>query len=105
MKSTGIGPILSETTCHFRIPLTFPDQVSIGARVSKIDDSRFIMEYAVVSHKHEKIAADGTGTLVAFDYRQNKKSSWPETIRQAISILENSAVAVGSQTQLNQGPP
>ena len=34
MNETGIGPILASTECRFRIPLTYPDTVSIGTRVT-----------------------------------------------------------------------
>ena len=33
MESTGVGPILASTNCRFKIPLTYPDTVSIGSRV------------------------------------------------------------------------
>lgn len=36
MEATGVGPILAATNCRFKIPLTYPDTVSIGSRVSEI---------------------------------------------------------------------
>lgn len=36
---SGIGPILASTSCRFRIPLTYPDQVSIGATVAGVERS------------------------------------------------------------------
>jgi acyl-CoA thioester hydrolase len=91
MKATGIGPILAETSCRFRLPLTYPDQVSIGARVTRIEDDRFFMAYRVVSHKHGKIAAEGDGTIVAFDYASNRKASLPEAVRRKIEAVEQGA--------------
>ena len=88
-KSSGIGPILAETSCRFRIPLTYPDTVSIGTRVTLVESDRFMMEYRVVSHNHQKIAAEGSGKIVAFDYRENKKTNLPDAIKQAIESLEN----------------
>lgn len=88
IKSTGIGPILAETTCRFRIPLTYPDQVSIGTRVTEVGDDRLTMEHRVVSHNHQKIAADGNGRIVAFDYHNGRKSRFTEAFKQAIASLE-----------------
>jgi acyl-CoA thioester hydrolase len=88
MDKTNIGPILASTQCKFKIPLTYPDQVTVGARVRTIEKDRFIMEYAVISHKHRKIAASGDGVLVAFDYKNNAKAFIPEEIRQKIIDLE-----------------
>jgi acyl-CoA thioester hydrolase len=53
MTKKGIGPILSTTSCKFRIPLSYPDQVLIGAKVVNIAEDRFFMNYLVVSTKHQ----------------------------------------------------
>ena len=90
MEVTGVGPILAATSCRFKVPLTYPDTVSIGTRVSEIDDDRFTMEYFVVSHRHQRIAAEGNGLIVCFDYKQNKKTAVPMELRQRIETLEAS---------------
>jgi acyl-CoA thioester hydrolase len=90
MNTTGVGPILASTSCKFRIPLTYPDKVSIGTRVSNIDDDRFTMEYYVVSHNHQKVAAEGNGLIVTFDYQANRKVSVPAEIKRRIQELEAS---------------
>jgi acyl-CoA thioester hydrolase len=89
MERTGIGPILASTQCRYKIPLTYPDTVSVGARVPKLEDGRFVMEYLTVSHRHGKVAAVGEGLLVSFDYRNNRKAAIPDEIRQAITTLED----------------
>lgn len=88
-SETGIGPILASTQCHYKIPLTYPDRVSVGARVEDMEADRFVMKYAVISHKHRKIAALGQGVLVSFDYRSNRKAPIPDGVRQRIIDLEN----------------
>jgi len=88
MTQTGIGPILANTQCKFKIPLTYPDRVSVGAKVDLIDADRFLMKYAVVSHQHRNIAASGEGMLVSFNYRENRKAPIPDEIRARITALE-----------------
>ena len=73
-----IGPILAETTCRFRAALSYPDTVSIGARVASIGEDRFVMRYAVFSHRLGRLAAEGEGTLVCYDYRANRKAAVPD---------------------------
>lgn len=90
MEATGVGPILAATNCRFKIPLTYPDTVSIGARVSEIADDRFTQEYYVVSHQHQRVAAEGSGLIVCFDYRQNKKAPIPAELKERIQQLEAS---------------
>jgi len=90
MNKTGIGPILASTQCRYKIPLTYPDHVTVGAKVETIEKDRFIMKYAVISHKFKKIAALGEGVLVTFDYQNNKKALIPDEIRKRIIDLEKS---------------
>ena len=90
MNKTGIGPILASTQCSYRIPLTYPDNVTVGAKVNAIEKDRFMMKYTVISHKFEKAAALGEGVLVTFDYQNNKKVLVPDEIRKRIIDLEES---------------
>jgi acyl-CoA thioester hydrolase len=90
MNETGIGPILASTQCRFKIPLTYPDHVTVGAKVDKMETDRFVMKYVVMSQKREKIAALGEGVLVTFDYQSNQKAQIPDVIRERIIALEKS---------------
>ncbi len=85
---TGIGPILGSTSCKYRLPLTYPDTVSVGAKITEIAEDRFTMKYLVVSHKYQKIAAEGDGVVVMYDYREGKKTAIPEKIRKRILTME-----------------
>jgi len=100
MNKTGIGPILASTQCRYKIPLTYPDHVTVGAKVETIEKDRFIMKYAVISHKFKEIAALGEGLLVTFDYQNNKKTVIPDEIRKKIIDLEKS---VGQAVHLTPG--
>ena len=91
MIETGTGPILATTSCKFKIPLSYPDKVLIGAKVVSIEEDRFIMNYLVVSTKHQKVAAEGDGVIVTFNYRESKKVTLPEVVRQKILDVEKSA--------------
>ncbi len=93
MKKTGIGPILATTSCRFRIPLTYPDSVLIGAKVVSVEEDRFVMNYIVVSKKHRKPAAEGEGVIVAFDYRGGKKVPVPEALKEKVLEIERSGSA------------
>jgi acyl-CoA thioester hydrolase len=46
------------------------------------------MKYLVVSHKYQKIAAEGDGVVVMYDYREGKKTAIPEKIRKRILTME-----------------
>ncbi len=88
MEETGIGPILASAQCQFKLPLTYPDTVSVGTRVPTIEHDRFVMEYVVVSHRHQKIAARGEGMIVSYNYREDKKAPIPPELKRRILDLE-----------------
>jgi len=88
MKQTGVGPILASTSCRFRKPLTFPDRVTVGARVTAIETDRFTMAYRVVSLTLDAVAAEGEGLIVSYDYRGAEKAPVPDEIRARIIKLE-----------------
>ena len=87
-NQTGIGPILARTGCRFKIPLSYPDQVEVGARVPSIDSDRFTMEYKIISQNHQAVAATGDGLIVCFNYLENKKVPLPEDLIKKINEIE-----------------
>jgi acyl-CoA thioester hydrolase len=91
MERTGIGPILASTKCRYKTPLTYPDKVFVGAKTSEIKVDRFVMEYLAVSQRLQKVAAEGEGVLVSYNYPENKKTSLPEEIKVLIMEIESSA--------------
>jgi len=88
MGETRISSILASTQCKFIYPLAYPDSISVGVRVDAMADQYFTMQYAVVSHKHQRLAAIGDAKVVMFDYANNKKVSIPNEIRKTIIALE-----------------
>ena len=91
MTKTGIGPILAATSCRFKIPLTYPDKVLVGARVVSIAEDRFTMGHCVFSINHQKVAAEGDGLIVTLNYREGKKVQIPGELRRRILDLEGTA--------------
>lgn len=88
LEKKGIGPILASIDCRFKIPITYPDRVSAGVRVKDFTGDRIIMHHIVVSHKARKIAAEGDGLVVAYNYREKKKAALPDEIKKRIRELE-----------------
>ncbi|MEZ5314323.1 MAG: thioesterase family protein [Thermoanaerobaculia bacterium] len=83
-RATGIGPILHSTEARFRVPLQFPDEIRASTWVSEIGEDRFTMQYEVRSLGLDRVAADGSGRIVAFDYRSGTKAVLPDVIRARI---------------------
>jgi acyl-CoA thioester hydrolase len=86
MTDKQLGPILASTQCRFKVPLTYPDQIVIGTYLTDFKSDRFLMNYAVYSLQHNKVAAEGDGAIVCYNYKEGKKAAIPESI--AIKLQE-----------------
>ncbi|MCP5144820.1 MAG: acyl-CoA thioesterase [Gammaproteobacteria bacterium] len=84
----NIGAILAEQSCRYRIPVIYPDTLTIGLRNIEIREFDVIQEYALFSHTHQAIAATGTGRLVRFDYRNNSKVMIDDNLRRRLQTIE-----------------
>ena len=86
--SETTGPILATISCDFRLPLTYPDTVYAGTRITALGNSSFKMEHKIVSVNRGAVAADLGSTLVWFDYSAGKPLALPAAVRNAIEKLE-----------------
>ncbi len=86
-KAQVTAPILARATIDFRKPVTFPDNITVRGRVSKVGTTSFTMQYEVVSEKLG-LAAEGEGVVVMFDYATQKKLPVDDALRSRIAKLE-----------------
>ncbi len=93
IATSGVGPILASTKCRFRSPLVYPDQVRVGVSAVDVKADRFTMLYGVWSEAQQKMAADGEGLIVAYDYNVKRKASLPERVKASISDLQKTLPA------------
>ena len=94
MQQTGIGPVLASTQCRFRIPLEYPDKITIGTKVSEMGDDYFVMKYGIYSHKINKVVAEGEGKIVSFSFQEKKKIFHPSELKNNIFVLESEGILI-----------
>lgn len=82
------GFILGENSCRYRAPVTYPDTLLIGARVSGLGEDRFIMEYEAHSREQERVVAEGDTLIVSYDYVAGRRVPLRAEYREAIIALE-----------------
>jgi len=87
-EKDSIGPLLSATSCKFIKPLFYPDIVTVGTRVTSIEQDNFMMEHIIVS-KSQGIAARGEDKLVVYDYKSSKKTTLPESVRNRVREIDS----------------
>ena len=88
LASMNVGPVVSETQCRYKMPVTFPDTLTVGSKVIEMRDDRFTMEYAIVSTKHQAITTVGRATIVMFDFKSGQKAAIPKVVREYITKVE-----------------
>ncbi len=88
MKDDEIGPISASTDARFKAAVSYPDTIYVGAKVTELNESYFIHEYAVFSKKLNRITTTGTGRCVLFDYTAQTKSPVTKGVAEAIHTLE-----------------
>jgi acyl-CoA thioester hydrolase len=88
MQKSGLGPIIASTQARFRKPVSYPDHLLVGARISDIQPDRVTFDYKLVSTKLNAVACEGQAVVVSYDYRVGAKTPIPEPIRKAIEELE-----------------
>ena len=82
------GPILGWQDCKYIFPITYPDTVIVGCKVSEIKTDRFIMECHIFSKKYQRLAAISKQSIIPYDYQELCKIEIPANWIKAIQELE-----------------
>jgi acyl-CoA thioester hydrolase len=81
MPGIDIGPILAFIDCQFSLPLTFPDKIIVGSRITDIGNTSIKLEQAIYSTVHGKIGASSKSVIVLINYQTGEKVAVPAHIR------------------------
>jgi acyl-CoA thioester hydrolase len=81
-------PVLGEITCKFIFPVTYPDTILAGVRVTDLADDRFTMETLLASTRHQRVAAIARGRVVNFDHQAGRKAPLPPAFAAQIAQFE-----------------
>ncbi len=87
-KGSEAGPILGWQDCKYIFPITYPDTAILGVRTAEIREDRFIMECAIFSKKHQRIAAISKQSIIPYSYTELKKIQMPKDWLEGIRTLD-----------------
>ncbi len=88
MSNEGVGPILAHSSCDFKAPVTFPDEVLVRAKVVKLGQKSITQHYEVVSQTTGALCATGIGIIVMMDYKKGVSIELEPSLRDKIQALE-----------------
>ena len=102
MNATGIGPILAETSIKYKFPIKYPETILIGSTIKAnnfISKSEVIQSYGVWALDSQRLACEGIGRLIAFDYGKGKKAdSFPSCVNNAfMELSKNNSLSLLSE--------
>jgi acyl-CoA thioester hydrolase len=88
-ERADVGPILATTTCNFLRPAVYPCDLVAGARVSKMGNTSFTMEYQLSPATDvDNPYATGSGVIVVINYKTGEKIRVPDEMRAKIEGIE-----------------
>jgi YbgC/YbaW family acyl-CoA thioester hydrolase len=82
----GCGIILPEAQVRYLAEMFLGDVLEIGIRTKEVGRSSFVMEYRV--ERDGKPTAEGSTSLLAFDYQAHKPRRIPLNFREALAVFE-----------------
>lgn len=84
LQVTGVGPVISENNARYKRPVTFPDTVHVGVKISDIEQDRFMMHYTVFSESQDTVTTIGSSQVVMFNFKTGKKAQLNDELLTAL---------------------
>ncbi len=85
----GIGYIMGEVSVRYHARVHFPQTLEVLARVSRLGDRSWSMQYQLRSADGQLLASGGS-TQVMYDYQAGASMRIPDDMRERISRFEGS---------------
>ena len=82
-----IDYVIGEATVRYHARITFPDELAVGVRVSRVGGRSFAMQYEVHS-SHGELLASAETLQVMYDYASSRSKPVPDAMRRAIVEFE-----------------
>jgi len=86
-KAQKIGPMLVNTSCHFKKPLFYPGNITLQAKVEFIKNSSMGLHHHITNDKKE-LAAEAHDVIVLYNFAENKTVTIPDDLRKCIEDME-----------------
>ncbi|HZP48426.1 MAG TPA: thioesterase family protein [Vicinamibacterales bacterium] len=82
--------IIARAECDYRSQAVFGDELEVRMSVGEVGRSSFVLRYRIVHAADERIVAEGSTVLVAFDYAAGASMPLPAVTRALLSELGSS---------------
>jgi acyl-CoA thioester hydrolase len=80
---TDQGPVLASTSCAFKRPLFYPDEIRVEISAELPRRSSLVTRYRVYNGEGT-LCAEGEGMVVWFDFERNRPIAFPDDLLGAL---------------------
>ena len=79
-RSAAFGMIFAETHVRFASPGFYEEDLRVDVKPDELRRSSVRIAFRMVSEADERLVAEGWGTLVGYDYGENRAAPLPESV-------------------------
>jgi acyl-CoA thioester hydrolase len=79
--------IIARAECDYRSQAVFGDELDVRMAIGEVGRSSFVLTYRIVQAKDERVVAEGTTVMVAFDYEAARSMPLPPETRSLLVSL------------------
>ena len=79
--------IIARAECDYRSQAVFGDELETRMTIGELGRSSFTLRYRIVQVKDERVVAEGSTVMVAFDYGAGRSIPLPEATRALLEGL------------------
>ncbi len=83
----GVGVILKEAHVKYLAEVLLGDELEVGVRFFDLKRTGFTVGFLVKRSSDDRVVAEGTTVMVAFDYEMRKVTRVPEIFKEKIGRL------------------
>lgn len=87
IHSGEVVAFVVNSSCDYRAPLAYPQQLEAGIRVEKLGNSSVVYRVGIFAAGEQLASASGRFTHVFVGRAESRSVSIPETVRQALSKI------------------
>lgn len=88
LVASGTDTVLARMTLEFKSPARFDDILEVNARVSKIGNTSFTMEFEIYPENEDRLVGAATALYVCVDPATLRPTRVPDDLRERMGRLE-----------------
>lgn len=83
------APILAETACRYRRPVTYPDNILVATRIHEVLEFGFTQDYVIFSQNQQCVTTLATSRITMVNNKSGKKMALHPEERRILEDLKN----------------